>query len=218
VLATASAADRRRLAREGARLVLADLDVNSGSSLVDALRATFIASNAGDEQQGQEAAETIDQRFGGLDILVHCPVIFKVGSILGTDLATLECIMRINLTGIFLAIHAATPLMTRPRRRIDHHLVVGRRHDRTIAYSISKWAGLRHDQSRAPRRPCQLRAPRGIDTVMVRQSALPPPVPRPIERVRRPRRCRRDDPVPRQRQSSYSTGSEFVWDGGPTTR
>ena len=66
----------RRLASEGARVAVADIDERRGAKVVAAIReagfdAMFISLDVTDEAAWQAAITAVESEFGGLDILVN---------------------------------------------------------------------------------------------------------------------------------------------------
>jgi 3alpha(or 20beta)-hydroxysteroid dehydrogenase len=221
----------RLMAAAGATLVLADLDAVRGRSLADELRALFFAFDVSDEQAWQHAIDVIEERHGRLDILVNSAGIFEVASIAGTTIEMFERTMRVNQTSTFLGIRHAAPLMGRNGGGSIVNLssaagLTGT--PGTIAYTTSKWAVRGMTKVAATElAPLGIRVnsvhPGGIDTDMTRfikgdRSALPSPQPLPIARVGRPDEVAQMILFLASDLSSYSTGSEFVCDGGLTAR
>jgi len=60
----------RRFAREGAKVVIADLDAKRGPSLAGELGATFVACDVGDRSQVEALVAATVQQHGRIDILV----------------------------------------------------------------------------------------------------------------------------------------------------
>jgi len=104
------------LAREGAQVVVADINAENAALSVAAIEtaggeAMALALNVTDEAEWQDAiARTVD-RFGGLDILVNNAGIAGPENVETTDLALWRKIMGVNLTGTFLGMKHAIPMM-----------------------------------------------------------------------------------------------------------
>jgi len=105
-----------RLAREGARIAIADLNQAAAAQLAEELRA-----GAGDaaaigvdvrapDQVERMVAET-ERRLGPVQILVTCAGIGRTLPILETDLDTWNETLAVNLTGTFLCAQAAARRM-----------------------------------------------------------------------------------------------------------
>ena len=102
----------RRLVRQGAKVVLVDLDREP----LRALEAELGAGNAigvlGDvcslEQMEAAVAEGV-QRFGRLDACVANAGIASYGSVLAVDPATFRRVIDVNINGVFHTVRAALP-------------------------------------------------------------------------------------------------------------
>lgn len=111
------AASARVLAREGAVVVLADLDVPGAEAVLAEIRAAggegmALHLDAADETAWQDAMAAIRARYGRLNIAVNCAGT-NVGRSFPTD-TTLEDwrkVMAVNLDGVFLGTKHALALM-----------------------------------------------------------------------------------------------------------
>lgn len=111
------------LAREGARVVVADVD--GATAVADALRASgaealALATDVSDEASTPAMAERTLARFGRIDVLVNNAAIFSTIPIRRVPieevtLAEWEQVMAVNLRGVFLASRAVLPAMKRQR-------------------------------------------------------------------------------------------------------
>jgi 3-oxoacyl-[acyl-carrier protein] reductase len=105
-----------RFAREGARLVIADLDEGSAKAVVadiDALGGEAFSirlDDADPELVNATIAATL-QRFGRLDVLVNNAGVGSNLPVLEMSLAEWERNLRVNLTGTFLCAQAAARAM-----------------------------------------------------------------------------------------------------------
>lgn len=111
-------ASARRLAAEGARVALMDRDVAAVHDAVAALRAAgadAVATPADVTDEAAVAAAMADvvRHFGGVDLLIGCAgVSGPVGTPLArTTLADWMRVMAVNVTGVFLVLRAAIPLL-----------------------------------------------------------------------------------------------------------
>lgn len=113
------AATAKRLAAEGATVVLSDIDEARGETLAAALRdsgavAEFHRLDVSNEAGWQQIIDRIDEQFGTLDVLVNNAGISQSEQpIIGQSLADWRLVMSINLDGVFLGMRAAAPLMAR---------------------------------------------------------------------------------------------------------
>ncbi len=106
-------ADAILLAREGARVVLTDLNETDGQAVAKRIGddAFFVRHDVADEESWKEIIATTLERFGGLDILVNNAGILVMGSVVDTDLETFRRINAVNNEGVFLGCKHAIPAM-----------------------------------------------------------------------------------------------------------
>ena len=106
-------ADAHLLAREGARVVVADLDEEGGRAVADAIgeAAVCMRLDVSDEDNWKSVIGATLERFGRLDILVNNAGMIALGSILDTDLATWRKVNAVNSEGVFLGCKHAIPAM-----------------------------------------------------------------------------------------------------------
>jgi 3-hydroxyacyl-CoA dehydrogenase / 3-hydroxy-2-methylbutyryl-CoA dehydrogenase len=111
------AATVRRLAAGGARVVIADLNVEAGEALASELGegAVFVKSDVTDADSMRQAVRTAVERFGGLQIDVNCAGIGVAERVLGKegphDLGRFARVIQINLIGTFNALRLAAEAM-----------------------------------------------------------------------------------------------------------
>ncbi len=103
----------RRLRREGARLVLTDLDAEPLQALAQEL--------GGDEHVVATVADVCDlasmeaavargvERFGGIDVVMANAGIASYGSVLAVDPEAFKRVVDVNLLGVFHTVRAALP-------------------------------------------------------------------------------------------------------------
>ena len=92
------------LAKEGAKVVITDLDSDAGVALQQQLgeQALFIKHDISSEQDWSHVMAQTQSRFGRLDGLVNNAAIFPRGTIEDTSLQQWQTILRINSDGYFL--------------------------------------------------------------------------------------------------------------------
>ncbi|OBH92083.1 SDR family oxidoreductase [Mycobacterium sp. E2733] len=109
----------RRLHRNGANLVLIDLDEASLTALAGELgddqRLLTVVADVRDLAAMQAAADTAVQRFGGIDVVIANAGIASYGSLLQVDPAVFKRVMDINLLGVFHTVRAALPAVAQRR-------------------------------------------------------------------------------------------------------
>jgi NAD(P)-dependent dehydrogenase (short-subunit alcohol dehydrogenase family) len=106
----------RRLAREGAKVVLTDLAAQAGQAVADEIAAAggtalFLEQNVTDEACWGEVVQAALDRFGRLDVLVNSAGVGRGLPILETTFEAWREIVAINLDGTFLGVKAAAPAM-----------------------------------------------------------------------------------------------------------
>jgi len=107
------------LAREGAKVVVTDVQDHKGEELVGEIgaaggRAIFIHHDTTDEQQWIDVVAAAERQFGRLDILVNNAGIAIVSaSITQMSLADWRRQQGVNVEGVFLGIKHVLPLMRR---------------------------------------------------------------------------------------------------------
>jgi 3-oxoacyl-[acyl-carrier protein] reductase len=108
-----------RLAEEGAKIVVADINVAGGQAVADEIKAKgqeafFVRTDVSNEQSVQTMAKSARDKYGRIDVLVNNAAVF---STLGTkpfsDITTQEwdLVMAVNLRGIFLCCKSVVPIM-----------------------------------------------------------------------------------------------------------
>lgn len=103
----------RRLAADGANIVIADLNEEAGAALAEDLgkRARFVKTNVVDEGDVQQAVGTAVTHFGGLHGAVNCAGIVIAAKLLSSRgihaLDAFQKVVAVNLTGTFNVIRLA---------------------------------------------------------------------------------------------------------------
>jgi 2-keto-3-deoxy-L-fuconate dehydrogenase len=105
-------------ARQGAHVLVLDVDQLAAGATVDAIRSAGLTADAivcdvADAAQVHEVFARIDRAWGRLDILVNNAGISHVGNIEHTSEDDFDRLFRINVKGVFLCSQAALPLMLR---------------------------------------------------------------------------------------------------------
>ncbi|MFI0412052.1 SDR family oxidoreductase [Actinomadura sp. 3N508] len=106
------AAVARRLARGGARVVLADVDAAAGAALAEELDGVFVRCDVREPGDSEAAVAAAVDRFGGLDVaFLNAGVAGGGGVGDGFDLAAYRRAMGVNLDGVVFGVHAALPAL-----------------------------------------------------------------------------------------------------------
>ena len=110
----------RRLAAEGAAVVVADVIEEQGEETAAALResgarALFLRLDVTDEASWDQVVARTLEEFGRLDILVNNAGITRDGLIMRMKPADWDLVLKVNLTGTFLGIKAVSRVMMKQR-------------------------------------------------------------------------------------------------------
>ncbi len=110
-----------RFAREGADVVIADIDEANAAAVageVEALgrRSAALRTDVSDEASCNALAQAVEQRFGRIDVLVNNAAIFHGLDRQEQSLAYFNRILSVNLTGVWLMTRAVERHMKRRRR------------------------------------------------------------------------------------------------------
>jgi NAD(P)-dependent dehydrogenase (short-subunit alcohol dehydrogenase family) len=106
------AATARTLAREGARLVLTDIDDAAGTVLAEDIGATYLHLDVS-EEAGWAAVIAAAAELGRLDIMVANAGIGIMGDVVDMSLTDWRRQMAINVDGVFLSVKYCIPAMRR---------------------------------------------------------------------------------------------------------
>jgi len=106
-------ATARRLAAEGASVVIADLDEQTGLAAAEEVGGLFVATDVTDREQVEALFQTTVDRYGSLDLAFNNAGISPPGddSILDTGIEAWRRVQEVNLTSVYLCCKAAIPHM-----------------------------------------------------------------------------------------------------------
>lgn len=109
------AATSRRLAEEGATVVVVDTNAQDGGALADELGGLFIQADVTSPEDNEGMYATTVERFGRVDVAFHNAGISPPDddSILDTGLDAWRRVQEVNLTSVYLGCKAAIPHMLR---------------------------------------------------------------------------------------------------------
>lgn len=107
-----------RFAKDGAKVILADVQEDKGEAAAATLRkqggeAHFQACDVGDKAQVDALIAAAVTRYGRLDVLIANAAILQVGTILELEEEDFDRVVRINLKGFFLSGQAAARQMAK---------------------------------------------------------------------------------------------------------
>jgi NAD(P)-dependent dehydrogenase (short-subunit alcohol dehydrogenase family) len=111
-------ASARRLASEGARVVVGDLDVAVGEAAAAEVGGLFVAVDVSDEPQVEALFQAAADAYGSVDVAFNNAGISppEDDSLLVTDLDVWRRVQEVNLTSVFLCCKHAIPHMRRAGR------------------------------------------------------------------------------------------------------
>jgi 3(or 17)beta-hydroxysteroid dehydrogenase len=180
-------ADCERLAEEGAKVVVTDIDLAKAQAVADAIGGHAFAQDVRDEARWQEIVGEVEKLHGRLDILVNNAgnVIFESIETCSTENFRLQ--MAIHVEGTFFGCKHALPLMKKSGggsiiNMASSASLMG--YGTIVAYTAAKGA-IRamtksiamHCQDEGYGIRCNALMPGGIDTPMVRGILPDPNVP-----------------------------------------
>ncbi len=223
------AADVRLFVKEGAKVVITDLNVEAGKALADEMgpNAIFIEHDVASEDAWERVIrETLD-KFGRIDVLVNNAGILISKCIVDTTIEDFRKIMAINVEGVFLGMRAVAPVMRDQGGGAIINMssaagMVGQ--VQTIAYSGSKFAVRGMTKAGAMDfGPWGIRVisvhPGSIATPMTAQAGVVAGAPLPLTPLNRngaPEEVAEVVAFAASDAASYITGSELLVDGGLT--
>ena len=106
----------RRFAREGAQVVIADMDDARGTALASELGGLYVHCDVGDKAQVDALVATTITAHGRIDVLVNNAGIFKACDFLDITEADFDAVLRVNLKGAFLVAQAVAREMAKAGR------------------------------------------------------------------------------------------------------
>ncbi|HWQ13642.1 MAG TPA: L-iditol 2-dehydrogenase [Roseiflexaceae bacterium] len=143
-----------RYAREGARVVVADVNLAGAQQVADEIgaeRAVAVQVDVRRQDQVQRMVDTTVERFGGLDILVNNAGVGKIIPLLETTEADWDFMFDINCKGLLWCSQAAARVMIaqgRGGKIINLASQAGRRGEALVlAYCASKACVISMNQS-----------------------------------------------------------------------
>lgn len=92
----------RRFAREGAKVVIVDIDDRHGAALASELGGLYVHCDVSDKVQVDSLVTQTMAAHGHIDVLVNNAGIFKAAEFLEVTEADFDAVLRINLKGSFL--------------------------------------------------------------------------------------------------------------------
>src|SRR5262245_53904756 len=113
----------RRLVREGAKVVVAEVNETTGKAVAEELAAEgghglFVRTDVADEASCQEMAAATVRQFGRIDVLVNNAAVFatiEMKPFWELSVAEWDRLMAVNARGVWLAARAVVPQMRQQR-------------------------------------------------------------------------------------------------------
>jgi 3alpha(or 20beta)-hydroxysteroid dehydrogenase len=226
------AAEARLFAREGARVLVADVLEEPGEAVAEELgeRGCFVRLDVGAEQDWSDAVRLAGERFGSLDILINNAGVLQHEPLVDLALDDYLEVIRVNQVGCFLGMRTVAPAMRDAGGGsiVNVSSLSGLRGSRgTLSYTASKFAvrgmtkvaalelgewGIRVNSLH----------PGGVRTPMVAEASAKLGITSvdefyehlPVGRIGEPEDIARVALFLASDDSGYCTGSEFVVDGG----
>jgi cyclopentanol dehydrogenase len=229
------AAEARRFAEEGAKVVFGDVRDADGKAVEEAIRsakgeAVYVHLDVASESDWRHAVETAMQHYGKLDVLINnAGIVIPRVAIEDRTVEEWDRVMAVNARGVFLGTKHAIPAMRRAGGgsivNISSVAGIGQSLHQEPAYAASKGAvriftKVTASQHAKDKIRCNSVHPGPIDTEMLHSAMRDPAVlERRLERVPLGRMGSIDEVVAvvlflASDESSYVTGSEVVVDGG----
>jgi len=213
----------RTLASEGAKVVVADILDDDGQAVAAEVGGTFVHLDVTDPDGWQAAVDLTTSTYGRLTGLVNNAGVVGFTPLGGTSLEEWDRVIAVNLTGVFLGMQSAVPALKAHGRGVIVNLsstagIQG--YSNLAAYVASKW-GVRGLTKAAALDlgPDNIRVvsihPGGIRTPMTAGIGENAYARQPIARIGEPEEIAKLA-LFLIADATYSTGTEFIADGGAT--
>ena len=219
-------AEARLFLAEGAAVVLGDVLDTEGEAVAASLgdRARYVHLDVTNEDDWKQAVRTAGDTFGGLDVLINNAGIIRIGMMADVSLDEYMSVINVNQIGCWLGMKSASAVMRSGGSIINISSMNGVIPGAGImSYVASKFA------IRGMTKAAALElGPKGIRVNSIHPGAILTDMARaglagipgnplaklPIPRIGEPEEVARLALFLASDESSYSTGSEFVIDGG----
>ncbi|MYE46022.1 MAG: glucose 1-dehydrogenase [Chloroflexi bacterium] len=223
------AAEAALFAEEGANVVLTDVLDEEGERTADIIGGTFLHHDVTSEEEWAAVVARAVELHGGVDVLVNNAAIYSPSTLLETEPDEYRRVIEVNQMGVYLGMRAVAPAMIERGGGSIVNISSGagmRAGSGGFAYAASKWAvrGMtKSAAARLGRHGIRVNSihPGLIDTVMLGETRivqggnLDRAVERiPLGRIGRPEEVAKLALFLASDESAYSTGSEFILDGG----
>ena len=219
------AAEARLFKAEGGRVWITDVLDQEGQALAEEIGAQYRHLDVRDESGWTKLVEEIVEVDGGLNVLINNAGIFRSNRLVDTPTDEFQLVMDINCLGVFLGMRSVAPAMmaTGSGSIVNISSLAGlRAATGSLAYGASKWAvrGMTKTASvEFARKGIRVNSihPGLIETPMADELGTSPE--KLMKRTPLGRMAQADEVANlalylASDESSYSTGSEFIVDGG----
>ena len=219
------AAEAQLFKAEGGKVWITDVLDAEGEALAAQLGCHYRHLDVSDEQQWRDVVQDILDTDGRVDVLVNNAGIFRAHRMIDTPLAEYQQVMDINATGVFLGMREVAPAMIKQGSGsiVNISSLAGLRGAAgSIAYGASKWA------VRGMTKAASIElARKGVRVNSIHPGLIETPMAdelgvgtdrianrTPLGRTAQPEEVANMALFLASNESSYSTGSEFIIDGG----
>lgn len=221
----------RLFVEEGAKVVITDLAKDEGQAAAEEIGGLFLQHDISSEEAWQSVVETTLSEFGQIDVLVNNAGIFHLASLRKHTLEDFRRVLDVNVVGVFNGMKAVTTAMIEQQSGsiVNISSAAGLRASiGAIGYGASKFAVTGMTKTAAmelARHGVRVNSvhPGSMETDMLVEVAGGDPERAqkfgrgaPLKRNAEPVEIARTVLFLASDESSYSTGAEFVVDGGVT--
>ena len=223
------AAEAALFAEEGANVVLTDVLDEEGERTADIIGGAFLHHDVTSEEEWAAVVARAVELHGGVDVLINNAGIYADSPLVGGDVDEYRRVIEVNQVGVYLGMREVAPVMIeRGGGSIINISSIGgmRGGGGSFAYTASKWAVRGMTKSAAVRlgrhgirvnsiHPGLINTPMLADTRMADPANIEQMLGQiPLRRMAEPSEVARLALFLASDESSYSTGSEFLIDGG----
>ena len=100
-----------KFAEEGAKVVIAEFDENSGQKAADDVGGFFIQTNVADKSSVNSLFEKVMTEYGCVDVLVNNAGILMDGTLVKMEEDQFDAVINVNLKGVYLCGRGAATIM-----------------------------------------------------------------------------------------------------------
>ena len=223
------AAEAKLFTEEGANVVLSDVLDEEGERTADTVGGSFLHHDVTSEDEWASVVARVVELHGGLDVLINNAGIYVENSLISGDLDGYRRVIEVNQIGVYLGMREVAPVMIeRGGGSIINTSSIGgmRGGGGSFAYTASKWAvrGMTKSAAvRLGRHGIRVNSihPGLVDTPLLGDTRMTDPAnieqllgQIPLRRIAQPSEVAKLALFLASDDSSYSTGSEFLIDGG----